>query len=91
LKWLEDEISFYLDNESEPYFRIDSNHPEFKKFSYPFNSTYYMIINVAVGGIYDDYWVDYDAFCKNRLCTNKENPDQQRFIVDWIEYELLGE
>ena len=50
-----------------------------------------MIINVAVGGIYDDYWVDYDAFCKNRLCTNKENPDQQRFIVDWIEYELLVE
>ena len=50
---------------------------------------YYMILNVAVGGKYDDYWVDFDAFCNDEECSNKEDPDSHRFIIDWIEYERL--
>ena len=48
-----------------------------------------MILNVAVGGKYDDYWVDFDAFCNDEEWSNKEDPDSHRFIIDWIEYERL--
>ena len=89
LVWKENVIAFYLDNSSDPYFTINSDHPEFQKYKYPFNRDYYMILNVAVGGKYDDYWVDFDAFCSDRACSNKENPDSHRFIIDWIEYERL--
>jgi len=89
LVWKENYIAFYLDNSPDPYFTINSDHPEFQKHKYPFNRDYYMILNVAVGGKYDDYWVDFDAFCSDRACSNKENPDSHRFIIDWIEYERL--
>ena len=89
LLWQEDKIEFYLDNEKNPYFAIDKNHPEFADYPYPFNREYYMIINVAVGGKYDDYWVDKDAFCTDSKCSNKEKPDNHRFLIDWIEYEQL--
>ena len=89
LVWKENVIAFYLDNSLDPYFTINSDHPEFQKYKYPFNRDYYMILNVAVGGKYDDYWVDFDAFCSDQACSNKENPDSHRFIIDWIEYERL--
>jgi beta-glucanase (GH16 family) len=89
LVWLEDEIHFYLNNEKEPYFSANSKMPIFKKFGYPFNSAYYLIVNVAAGGIYDDYWVDKAAFCNSKECTNKADPDNGRFIIDWIEYQKL--
>ena len=89
LVWKKNSIAFYLDSSSEPYFQVNSNHPEFKKYNYPFNRDFYMILNVAVGGKYDDYWVDYDAFCIDSNCSNKSNPDKHRFIIDWIEYEKL--
>ena len=89
LEWKENEMKFYLDKEKDPYFVVDKSHPEFTKFPYPFNRKYYMIINAAVGGKYDDYLVDKKAFCSNEDCTNKENPDNHRFLIDWIEYEQL--
>ena len=57
--------------------------------SYPFGSVYYLIVNVAVGGKYDDYKIDQQAFCKNKQCTNKDNPDQHRLLIDWIEYARI--
>jgi hypothetical protein len=48
-----------------------------------------MILNVAVGGKYDDFWVDYDSFCLDKECSNKIIPDDHRFLIDWIEYESL--
>ena len=89
LIWKKDSIEFFLDKEEEPYFKIDKSHPEFVKYNYPFNRNYYMIINVAVGGKYDDYLVDKNAFCINKECSNMKNPDNQRFLIDWIEYEKL--
>ena len=82
-------MSFFLDDNKEPYFYIDKSHPEFKKYEYPFNRTYYMILNVAVGGKYDDYLIDRNAFCINKECSNKEIPDKHRFLIDWIEYKEL--
>ena len=32
---------------------------------------------------------DFDAFCNDEECSNKEDPDSHRFIIDWIEYERL--
>ena len=87
--WKKDSIAFYLDNDTEPYLTIDSQHPEFKKYNYPFNGEFYMILNVAVGGKYDDFWVDYNAFCTDKECSNKSEPDKHRFIIDWIEYQKL--
>ena len=89
LEWLKDEINFYLNNEKDPYFSVSSEMEAFKKFSYPFNSSYYLIINVAAGGIYDDYWVDKAAFCSDEQCSNKLAPDSGRFLIDWIEYQQI--
>jgi beta-glucanase (GH16 family) len=89
LEWRENELKFFLDNEKEPYFSVKNTDDYFSKFSYPFNRNYYMILNVAAGGIYDDYWVDKGAFCIDKECSNMKNPDNQRFLVDWIEYEIL--
>ena len=88
-RWEQDKLSFFLDDNIEPYFYIDKSHPEFKKYEYPFNRTYYMILNVAVGGKYDDYLIDRNAFCNNKECSNKELPDRHRFLIDWIEYKEL--
>ena len=90
LEWLENEINFYLDNEIEPYFSINSNMESFEKFGYPFNSSYYLIINVAAGGIYDDHWIDKKAFCNDKNCSNQADPDKKRFLIDWIEYQELN-
>ncbi len=89
LIWKENSISFYLDNSEQPYFIVDSINKEFDKYEYPFNREYYMILNVAVGGKYDDYLVDKNSFCNDEKCSNKSDPDKHRFIVDWIEYETL--
>ena len=88
-RWEQDKLSFFLDDNIEPYFYIDKSHPEFKKYEYPFNRTYYMILNVAVGGKYDNYLTDKNAFCNNKECSNKEFPDKHRFLIDWIEYKEL--
>jgi hypothetical protein len=48
-----------------------------------------MILNVAVGGKYDNYLTDKNAFCNNKECSNKELPDRHRFLIDWIEYKEL--
>ena len=48
-----------------------------------------MILNVAIGVKYDDYRVNNLDLCVDQYCSNKPNPDQHRFLVDWIEYEIL--
>jgi len=88
-EWLEDELNFYLDNDAVPYFTVNSALEIFNKFGYPFNSSYYLIINTAVGGIYDDYNVDSTAFCIDEGCSNKKTPDNSRLLIDWIEYSKL--
>ena len=89
LKWEKNKLSFFLDTNKKPYFSVDRSHPEFQKYDYPFNRKYYMILNVAVGGKYDDFWVDGNAFCTDALCSNKSVPDDHRFLIDWIEYRKL--
>ena len=56
---------FYLDDAAEPYWQIDSESKFFKEFGFPFNSSFYLIINVEVGGIYDQ--LDSILFCMELL------------------------
>ncbi len=49
-EWLEDELNFYLDNDTKPYFTVNSKLDAFNKFGYPFNSSYYLIINLLLEG-----------------------------------------
>ena len=89
MEWRRDNIKFFLNDDTEPYLNINSSNNEFKKYDFPFNREYYMILNVAVGGKYDDYLTDKNAFCNNKECSNKEFPDKHRFLIDWIEYKKL--
>jgi len=89
MEWREDSIQMFLDSESKPYMTVKSDDEVFSKFSYPFNRNYYLIINVAVGGKYDDHRINRTAFCLNSKCSNKDNPDDHRFLIDWIEYARL--
>ena len=89
MEWREGSIKMFLDSETEPYMMVQDNHKAFREFSYPFDRDYYLIINVAVGGKYDDHKIDRTAFCLNSKCSNKDNPDDHRFLIDWIEYARL--
>ncbi len=89
MEWREGSIKMFLDSETEPYMTVQDNDKAFREFSYPFDRDYYLIINVAVGGKYDDHKIDRTAFCLNSKCSNKNNPDDHRFLIDWIEYARL--
>ncbi|MDC0186294.1 glycoside hydrolase family 16 protein [Gammaproteobacteria bacterium] len=89
-EWQQDTIKMYLDSEALPYMSISNEQEDFNKYEYPFGSVYYLIVNVAVGGKYDNYKIDQQAFCKNKQCTNKDNPDQHRLLIDWIEYARIN-
>ncbi|MED6343111.1 MAG: glycoside hydrolase family 16 protein, partial [Pseudomonadota bacterium] len=89
MEWREGSIKMFLDSETEPYMTVQDNDKAFGEFSYPFDRDYYLIINVAVGGKYDDHKIDRTAFCLNSKCSNKDNPDDHRFLIDWIEYARL--
>ena len=89
MEWKEDSIKMFLDSETKPYMSIHRDEEVFEQYGYPFNNQYYLIINVAVGGKYDNHQNDRSAFCRNKECSNKADPDQHRFIVDWIEYESI--
>ena len=89
MEWREGSIKMFLDSEVEPYMTVLSDDEAFGEFSYPFDRDYYLIINVAVGGKYDDYKIDRTAFCLNSKCSNKDKPDDHRFLIDWIEYARL--
>ena len=90
MEWEKNSIKMFLDSESIPYMTIHRDDEAFAEYGYPFNNQYYLIINVAVGGKYDNHLNDRSAFCRNKECTNKAEPDQHRFIIDWIEYESIS-
>ena len=85
--WQEDKIDMYLDQESSPFFSVTPNSYLLNQYNYPFNSSFYMILNVAVGGHFDNYALDSSHFCIDADCTNfLDNPDKKRMTIDWIEY-----
>ncbi|MAV23833.1 MAG: hypothetical protein CBE38_02245 [Gammaproteobacteria bacterium TMED278] len=85
--WLENKIDMYLDQEEIPYFSINPYSVPLNQYSYPFNNQFYLILNVAVGGHFDNYALESDHFCIDAQCSNyPDNPDKKRLLIDWIEY-----
>ena len=89
LEWREDSLKFFLDNETDPYLSVSPNSSDLAKYQYPFNEKFYLIINLAIGGLFDDNKLDPSALCSDKECSNHDNPDSRRFLIDWIEYAHL--
>ena len=90
LEWRENSLKFFLDNETEPYLSISPLSSDLVKYQYPFNEKFYLIINLAIGGLFDDNKLDPSALCSDKECSNHDNPDSRRFLIDWIEYAHLN-
>lgn len=89
LEWRKDSLKFFLNNEIEPYLALAPNSKGIRSFNYPFNETFYLIINLAIGGEFDNNLIDPSAMCFNKECSNHDDPNSRRFIIDWIEYAKL--
>jgi len=89
LEWRKDSLKFFLDNEIKPYLDLTPSSKGISNFNYPFNETFYLIINLAIGGEFDNNLIDPSAMCFNKECSNHDDPNSRRFIIDWIEYAKL--
>ena len=77
----------YLDQESSTFFSVTPNLYPLNQYDYPFNISFYMILNVAVGGHFDIYALASSHFCVDAACPHfSDNPDKKRMSIDWIEY-----
>ena len=81
--------SIFLNDENEPYLSLEPSSTGISNFNYPFNESFYLIINLAIGGEFDNNLIDPSAMCFNRECSNHDDPNSRRFIIDWIEYAKL--
>ena len=89
-EWTENVIKMYLDTQETPFFNESSNSTAFNNYSYPFNEEFFLILNVASGGNYDSSGgVDTSMFCQNQACSNLEDPDRGRLLIDYIEYKSI--
>ena len=87
----ENKIDFYIDDESTPHLSINPTLYPLNQYIYPFNKQFYLMVNVAVGGNFDSGRLEPSEFCSDSICSNfSENPDKKRLLIDWIEYEKLG-
>ena len=90
LEWRKDSLKFFLDNEENPYLSITPDSEDIFRFNYPFNDDFYLIINLAIGGNFDNNLLDPSALCIDKACSNHVDPDSKRFLIDWIEYSKLN-
>ena len=89
LEWRKNSLKFFLNDENEPYLSLEPSSTGISNFNYPFNESFYLIINLAIGGEFDNNLIDPSAMCFNRECSNHDDPNSRRFIIDWIEYAKL--
>jgi hypothetical protein len=89
-EWTENSIKMYMDTQETPYFDESSSSTAFNNFTYPFNEEFFLLLNVASGGDYDyGAGVDIDKFCHDSQCSNLEDPDRGRLLIDYIEYKSI--
>ena len=80
----------YMDTQENPYFNESSGSTGFNNFTYPFNEEFFLILNVASGGDYDyGAGVNIDKYCHDQECSNLEDPDRGRLLIDYIEYKSI--
>ena len=84
-------LDFYVNNETDPHLSINPSIFPLNQYAYPFNNNFYLILNVAVGGDFDNGRIESSEICNDSLCSNFiDNPDDKRLLIDWIEYERLN-
>jgi hypothetical protein len=90
MRWEIDKIEYFLDTHNEPYFSIiKSNQAEFNGGTYwPFNEDFYLIFNVASGGTNGGDPIE-NRFCQNIECSNKDDKDKGRLLIDYIEIKSI--
>ena len=88
-EWRENSIKMYLDTQESPFYEESSDSTEFNNNYYPFNEKFYLLLNVASGGDFDTFGVDTSMFCHDNDCSNLEDPDRGRLVIDYIEYKSI--
>ena len=89
MKWQLDKIEYYLDTQTEPYFTINKlDRSEFNTDYWPFNEDFYLILNVASGGNAGGT-PDNSKFCQDVECSNFEDKDRGRLLIDYIEIKSI--
>ena len=88
-EWQENSIKVYLDTQETPFYEESSDSTEFNSNYYPFNDSFYLLLNVASGGDYDTFGVDTNMYCHDEECSNLADPDRGRLIIDYIEYKSI--
>ena len=90
-KWIEDRLEFYLDTFETPFHSIDrSSDQDFINGAYwPFNESFYLIMNLAVGGT-NGGSVNINNYCQDIKCSNLSNPDNARLLIDYIEVKTIN-
>ena len=88
-EWRENSIKMYLDTQESPFYDESSDSTEFNSNYYPFNESFYLLLNVASGGDYDTFGVDTNMYCHDEECSNLADPDRGRLIIDYIEYKSI--
>ena len=89
-KWVENKLEFYLDTHTTPFHSIDrTSDQDFINGAYwPFNESFYLIMNVAVGGT-NGGTIDNSKYCQDIECSNLSNPDNARLLIDYIEVKSI--
>ena len=89
MKWRTDKIEYFLDTQTQPYFTIiKDDRSEFNNDYWPFNEDFYLILNVASGGNGGGS-PDTSKFCQDAECSNFEDKDRGRFLIDYIEIKSI--
>ena len=88
-EWEENSIKVFLDTQETPFYEETSNSTEFNSNYYPFNESFYLLLNVASGGDYDTFGVDTNMYCHDKECSNLSDPDRGRLVIDYIEYKSI--
>ena len=89
MRWQTDKIEYFLDTQTQPYFTIvRDDRSEFNNDYWPFNEDFYLILNVASGGNGGGS-PDTSKFCQDAECSNFEDKDRGRFLIDYIEIKSI--
>jgi|ETNmetMinimDraft_22_1059887.scaffolds.fasta_scaffold13097_2 hypothetical protein len=89
MKWHIDKIEYFLDTQTEPYLTIEkSARSEFNTEYWPFNNNFYLILNVASGGNSGGD-PDTSRYCQDIECSNLDNKDNGRLLIDFIEVKSI--
>ena len=91
-KWVNNKLEFYLDTHDEPFHSLDrSTSKAFMNDStyWPFNESFYLIMNVAVGGTNGGY-INHSKYCQDVECSNLSDPDMGRLLIDYIEVKSIN-